>query len=216
MSFDDKGGDQETTQTTQPWAPAQGQLKDILGQAGGLFGKGQSFLNDRMAGGNPLADQSTGLLSDLLGGNTLDVTNSPAWGSLVGGVQDAVNSQFSAHGRTGSPAHAGVMTGELGKLAGSLWDRERGRQMQGIGMAPGVYNFGNAGLDDLWQNLSRYSGLTSGIAGLGGQTDATTKGGGGGFLGDLFGSIAGIIGLGSDDESDPFGRGGKWEGAWSF
>lgn len=204
MSFDDiKGGDKETTQTTQPWGPSQDALKDILGQGGQLFSQGQQSLGQRSNA--DLYNPASNTLRDLVSGNTLDVTHSPMWGSMVGGIQDAVNSQFSSAGRTGSPAHAGVMTSELGKLAGSLWGQERGRQMQGISMLPGLYNFGNADLDSLWQNLSRYSGLAQGVGGMGGTTAAT--GGGGGMLGDLLGSISSIIGLGSGDDANIFSDG---------
>lgn len=199
MSFG-KDDTQEQSQTTQPWEPAQGALKDILGHAGGLFSKGNAALGNRSV--SSLYEPAQNTLKDLLSGNTLDVTKSPVWGSMVGGIQDAVNSQFSAAGRTGSPAHAGVMTSELGKLAGSLYGQERGRQLQGMAMAPAVYNFGNADLDSLWQNLSRYSSLASGIGGMGGTSNTTTKAPSN-LLGDLLGTAAGIMGLG-----DMFGGGG--------
>lgn len=174
MSFDGlKGGDaKETTQKTEPWGPAQPALKGILGEGANLYQGGLDFLKGRANQGNPLYEASSGNLQSLISGDTLDVTKSPAWGSMTGGIQDAVNSQFSLAGRTGSPAHAGVMTSELGKLAGSLWNDERGRQMQGISMAPGTYDFGNAGLDDIWQNLARFQSMAQGIGGMGGTSSS--------------------------------------------
>ena len=165
-------GSKETTQRTEPWEPAQNALKSVIPESANLYQGGLDFFRNRANQGNPLYEGASGTLGSLLSGDTLDVTKSPAWGSLVGGVQDAVNSQFSQFGRTGSPAHQGVMTSELGKLAGGLWNQERDRQMQGISMAPGVYDFGNAGLDDLWQNLARYSEMARGIGGMGGTTAA--------------------------------------------
>ena len=184
-----------TSQTTQPWKEVIPQFQDILGQSGQLFGRTNSFLNNRdvspyvsqgmgaintlMSGTGPLA-----ALSDTAGGNYLDVTNSPQWGSMVGGIQDAVNSQFSMAGRTGSPAHAGVMTKELGNLAGQLYDSERQRQLGaasqlggfmqgGLGALPGMYDFGNADIDNLWKNLARYSTIGTQIGGMGGTQTGT-------------------------------------------
>ena len=195
MSFG-KEDTQETKQTTEPWKAAQPALKDILGASGNLFGSSNQMLQDRMAGGNQLYDQSSNTLGSLISGDTLDVTKSPMWGSMVGGIQDAVNSQFSLSGRTGSPAHAGVMTGELGKLAGQLWNTERDRQLQGINMAPSVYEFGNAGINDLWENLSRYGSLASGIGGMGGtQTTETTTPDN--TLAQILGIAAGVAGMAS-------------------
>ena len=195
MSFG-KEDTQETKQTTEPWKPTQGALKDIVAAGGNLFGSSNNMLQGRMAEGNPLYDSASGTLGSLISGDTLDVTKSPMWGSMVGGIQDAVNSQFSLAGRTGSPAHAGVMTGELGKLAGQLWNQERGRQLQGIGMAPSVYEFGNAGINDLWENLARYGSLASGIGGMGGtqNSETTTPDD---TLGQILGIAAGAAGLAS-------------------
>lgn len=174
MSLDGlKGGDaKETTQRTEPWGPAQNALKSIIPEGANLYQGGLDFLKGRAGEGNPLQQSSSNMLGSLLSGDTLDVTKSPAWGSMVGGIQDSVNSQFSMAGRTGSPAHQGVMTSELGKLAGSLWNNERDRQMQGVGMAPGVYDFGNADLDSLWKNLARYQSLAQGVGGMGGTQAA--------------------------------------------
>lgn len=180
----------ETKQTTQPWQEALPQLKDILGRSQGLFNSSNTMLEGRNVGesydmgmgalGNMF--RGTGplsALSDTASGNYLDVTNSPQWGSMIGGIQDAVNSQFSMAGRTGSPAHAGVMTQELGNLAGRLYDSERQRQlgaagqlgqfqMGGLQALPGMYDFGNADIDNLWKNLARYSAIGTQIGGMGG------------------------------------------------
>ena len=184
-----------TSQTTQPWKEAIPQLKDIMGQAGSLFGSSNSTLQGRdntqsynqgmgalgnlFSGGGNLS-----ALSDTANGNYLDVTHSPQWGSMVGGIQDAVNSQFSMAGRTGSPAHQGVMTSELGKLAGQLYDTERNRQLSsasqlgqftqgGLSALPGMYDFGNADTDALWKNLARYSTIGTQIGGMGGTQTGT-------------------------------------------
>lgn len=188
--MDDKDKTTETKQTTTPWDKAIPHLTDIMNNAGNLFGSSNSalqgrnvqpFFNQGMGAVNTLMNGTGPLsaLSDTAGGNYLDVTNSPQWGSMVGGIQDAVNSQFSMAGRTGSPAHAGVMTQELGNLAGRLYDSERSRQlgaagqlgqfqMGGLQALPGMYDFGNADIDNLWKNLARYSAIGTQIGGMGG------------------------------------------------
>ena len=216
-----------TSQTTQPWKEAIPQLQDILGQSGQLFGRTNSFLNNRdvspyvsqgmgaintlMSGTGPLS-----ALSDTAGGDYLDVTNSPQWGSMKGGIQDAVNSQFSIAGRTGSPAHAGVMTKELGNLAGRLYDSERGRQLgaasqlggflqSGMGAIPGMYGFGTADQDELWKNLARYSQIGTQIGSMGGTMNGKQTTPGPNPLSQLLGIGASIMGMGGF--GDLFGGG---------
>ncbi len=218
-----------TSQTTQPWKEAIPQLQDILGQSGQLFGRTNAFLNNRDV--SPFVNQGMGAintlmtgtgplsaLSDTAEGDYLDVTNSPQWGSMVGGIQDAVNSQFSMAGRTGSPAHAGVMTKELGNLAGRLYDSERSRQLgsagqlggflqSGMSAIPGMYGFGTADQDELWKNLARYSGIGTQIGSMGGtsngkQTTPTNP------LGSILGLGASLAGFGAFD--DMFGGGDSY------
>lgn len=227
MSFG-KDDTQETTQSTEPWKDAQPHLRDVLGQAQTAFTRGQSFLNDNSA--RPYFNQAMGGVNTLMGGggplsalssaangDMLDITKSPLWGSLTGGIQDAVNSQFSAAGRTGSPAHAGVMTSELGKLAGQLYGQERSNQLNasnqlgnfyqsGLGMIPGLYNsLGTADLNNMWQNLSRYGAIAQGVGGMGGTQNAVTKTPSN-PLGDLLGIGSSLIGLGGG-LGDLFGGG---------
>lgn len=207
-----------TSQTTQPWQEAIPELKNILGQSGQLFGRTNATLSNRDV--SPFVNQGMGAintlmggtgplsaLSDTAGGNYLDVTHSPQWGSMVGGIQDAVNSQFSMAGRTGSPAHAGVMTQELGNLAGRLYDSERGRQLgaasslggflqSGMGALPGMYDFGNADIENLWKNLSRHAAIGQGIGGMGGTSNGTQTTPGPSPLGSILGLGASLIGMG--------------------
>lgn len=220
-----------TSQTTQPWQEAIPQLKDIMGRAQGLFNSSDTALRGRdvspfvnqgmnaittlMGGTGPLS-----ALSDTASGNYLDVTNSPQWGSMIGGIQDAVNSQFSMAGRTGSPAHAGVMTQELGNLAGRLYDSERGRQLgaagqlggflqSGMGALPGMYDFGNADIDNLWKNLARYSSIGTTMGQMGQQSTGETTTPGPSPLGSILGIGSSLLGLGAfDGLGDLFGGGG--------
>lgn len=160
------GKSDKTTQTQQsdPWKPSQGALTDILSRAQNLNAQGTSyypgstvagFSNDTqnaMSGirnmansGSPLYGQgsnaiSGGLSQALSTANGDYLNNNPylhdMFSALSGDVQNSVNSQFSAAGRTGSPAHAGVMTQQLGNLGAQIYGQnyanERQNQMQAV------------------------------------------------------------------------------------
>lgn len=230
--MDSKDQTTTTSQTTQPWQEAIPQLKDIMSKAGSLFGSSNATLQGRDV--TPSYNQGMGALNNLISGggnlsaltNTangdyLDVTHSPQWGSMVGGIQDAVNSQFSMAGRTGSPAHAGVMTSELGKLAGQLYDSERSRQLgsagqlgsfmqSGASALPGMYDFGNADTNALWNNLARYAGIGTSIGSLGGQSNGTQTTPGPSPLSSILGIGSSLMGMGAfDGLGDLFGGGGQ-------
>lgn len=180
-----KSDTQTTTQTNDPWKPAQGALKDILGQAGNLYNRGSQYapfstvvpfsnqteqalqgIESRAQQGNPMYNQGQAALTGGL--DTLQRTasgqmlnNNPhlsdMFNAMKGEVTDAVNSQFSAYGRTGSPAHAGVMTQQLGNLASNIWGqdyaRERQNQLAAAGQMPSytsaIPGYQAAGYNDL-------------------------------------------------------------------
>ena len=180
-----KSDTQTTTQTNDPWKPAQGALKDILGQAGNLYNRGSQYapfstvvpfsnqteqalqgIEGRAIQGNQMYGQGQAALTGGL--DTLQRTasgqmlnNNPhlsdMFNAMKGEVTDAVNSQFSAYGRTGSPAHAGVMTQQLGNLASNIWGqdyaRERQNQLAAAGQMPSytsaIPGYQAAGYNDL-------------------------------------------------------------------
>ena len=180
-----KSDKQTTTQTNDPWAPAQGALKDILGRAEGLYKRGSEYapfstvvpfsnqteqalqgIEGRASQGNPLYGQGQAALSGGL--DTLQRTasgqmlnNNPhlssMFNALSGDVMNAVNSQFSAAGRTASPAHAGVLTKELGNLGAQIYGqdyaRERQNQLSAAGQMPGytsaIPGYQAAGYNDM-------------------------------------------------------------------
>lgn len=180
-----KSDTQTTEQKNDPWEPAQGALKNILGQAGQLYNRGSQYapfstvtpfsgqselalegIEGRARQGNPLysAGQTAlagglGQLQKTAGGEYLN--NNPhlsdMFGAMKGEVQDSVNSQFSQYGRTGSPAHAGVMTQQLGNLASNIWGqdyaRERQNQLNAASQMPGytsaIPGYQQAGYNDL-------------------------------------------------------------------
>jgi|694.fasta_scaffold68695_3 hypothetical protein len=180
-----KSDKQTTTQENDPWKPAQGALKDILNQAGGLYSKGTEYapfntvtpfsgqtedalggIEGRARQGNQLYGQGqAGLAGGLeqlqrtAGGEYLN--NNPhlstMFNAMKGDVQDSVNSQFSQYGRTGSPAHAGVMTQQLGNLGAQIYGqdyaRERQNQLSAAGQMPSytsaIPGYQQAGYNDL-------------------------------------------------------------------
>ena len=180
-----KSDKQTTTQTNDPWAPAQDALKGILGQAGSLYNRGSQYapfstvvpfsnqteqalqgIEGRAQQGNPMYNQGQAALTGGL--DTLQRTasgemlnNNPhlsdMFNAMKGEVTDSVNSQFSQYGRTGSPAHAGVMTQQLGNLASNIWGqdyaRERQNQLSAAGQMPGytsaIPGYQAAGYNDL-------------------------------------------------------------------
>lgn len=140
------------------------------------------------AGSNPVTAGAQGTLSSLLSGNnpTLQATargdylspDSNPWlkqtfDAMSGDVQDAVNSQFSMASRTGSPAHAGELTRQLGRLGTQLYGdnyaRERQnqlgaagtigqQQLSALGMAPSVNDLGYGDLSKLLGAGAAYEG----------------------------------------------------------
>lgn len=229
MSFG-KDDIQETQQVTQPWGPSQDTLKDVLGQGKSLFQQGQTTLGGR--DNSALYGQATGALGNLFSGsgalsnmsataNGDYLNNNPhlseMFSALSGDVTDAVNSQMSMAGRTGDPVHTSQLTKQLGNLGAQIYGedyaRERQNQLgasqnlgsflgQAIGATPGVYDFGNADLNSMWQNLSRYGALAQGIGGLGGQS-TTTGSQPSNTLGDILGIGAGIAGLSGGQNQQP-------------
>jgi hypothetical protein len=201
-------------------------------------------IESRAQQGNPLYNQGQAALTGGLdtlqrtaGGDMLN--NNPylstMFNAMKGDVTDAVNSQFSAYGRTGSPAHAGVMTQQLGNLGAQIYGqdyaRERQNQLNAAGQMPeytsAIPGYQQAGYNDLnalagvgqaregkagetlqdmlnrwnfsqespWQNLQRYTGIATGIGGMGGNSTGTsTQKTEQSFLSQLTGLLAGGAG----------------------
>jgi hypothetical protein len=204
----------ETKQENDPWAPAQGALKNILGQAGQLYSKGVQYAPFNTV--NPFSSQTeqalTGMeslansgrtgslvqggqasLQDMMGGTgnyaNLGATargeflnNNPYLSSMFsamsGDVQNAVNSQFSTSGRTGSPAHSGTMTQQLGNLASQIYGQNYAQERQNQLAAQGqlgnmAMNGVNAigGLNNLqYADMNALAGVGAAREGKAGET----------------------------------------------
>lgn len=158
------GSDQDVTQRTEPWAPSQPYLREILDQAQQLYGAGygtqfypgqtwidpspdtlaaQDMLRQRALGGSPLLDAAGGQIAQTLAGDYLGAGN-PYFAAMSQRVSDSVlpriNAEFANAGRTGSGLHAEAaargVTEALAPLAYQNYADERGRQMNGLMMTP--------------------------------------------------------------------------------
>lgn len=135
-----------TTQERSPWAPAQDNLKTVLGNASTLSGDVSNFTptysgstQAGIAGLEGAAPNLTGArdaLGNVVPGSTagfgvgLGQLSNVAGGAMLGanphldqvidqsreGVTNAVNGQFAGAGRYGSAAHTGALTKGLGQM----------------------------------------------------------------------------------------------------
>ena len=153
------GGNETTTQTTQPYAPAEKYLKDILGEAQNVYrsGVGREFFPSSTV--VPFADQTQQALNlqqaqalEQMQPSTLQGQAATTLGNLASGtasnqfldqvrqgitsdVMGNVQTQFGGMGRTGtSPAAqqavARGVTQAYAPIATSLEQQERNRQLQ--------------------------------------------------------------------------------------
>lgn len=160
------GGSTTTTQKSDPWSGQQPYLKDVFGQAQGLynaegpgyfpegsvqpFNAGQdaafgSIYGLGMQGGTPALGAAAGNLTGTLNGDYLNAGN-PYFANMAGRVMSEVmpriNSQFEMGGRgdSGLAARAAAMgaTDALGALAYQNYGDERGNQLKAAGLAPSI------------------------------------------------------------------------------
>jgi hypothetical protein len=195
---------------------------------------GLGAISNRAAQGSPLTAAAQEQNLATMRGDYLDPTQNPAYGGLMQDVRNQVNSQFGTAGRTGSGAHAGSMTRQMMDSAGRLYQQERTNQLNATQLAPtlagqdyidaqallgvGAQREGlgqqyindqlarwNYAQQQPWQNLQNYSGLVTGMGGMGGTTSQTAPGAesnplgsalGGAAAGSMFGPWGAGIGAG--------------------
>lgn len=144
------------TQTAAPWAGVQPYLTDLMNQARLNYqsGAGQNYfpgstvvpfsnqtntalgmMENRAMQGSPVTRSAQTQITDTLGGKYLDPMQNPAYSFMADDVTNKVNSAFGLAGRTGSPAHAGTLARGIMQGGAGMYDAERARQMQSLGMA---------------------------------------------------------------------------------
>lgn len=156
-------GKQTSVQKSEPWAPAQGALKGVLGDAQSLYQSGgfqiDPFQGNRVAGFSAPTQQSHQMISQLAGGpnlsqqagSTLSGLMDPSqYGAGLEGVkQEALGSaipaaaaQFSGSGLTdSSTAQQGVGRAAAQAVAPieyQAYNQAQNRALQAAGMSPAI------------------------------------------------------------------------------
>ena len=142
------GGSSTTTQTNNPYAPAQPLIDQGLQQAGDLFDRGgfqvNPFQGDLVAGLDPLTQSSLGQTQGVVGRNLqgIGAAQDQAQSLLGQGASDAlrqnviegilpsINSSFAGSGMTGSSLHAQNLAKGLSSGLGGLELDVRNQQLQ--------------------------------------------------------------------------------------
>lgn len=155
-------GSNTTTEKADPWGPQQPYLTRGFQEAGNLLDSGgpqyydratytpfsaqsekaMGMVEDRAIAGSPLNAGAQGLAQNTLDGQYLN--SNPFMDNMyqqgADKITENVNAQFTSAGRTGSGAHVGRMTKELGDLYnnmyGSQYQQERQNQMNTMQIAP--------------------------------------------------------------------------------
>ena len=166
------GGNETTTQTTQPYAPAEPFLKDILGEAQNIYRSGvgrqffpgstvvpfadqtQQALNLQQAAAleaaapSALNQQAANVFSQFASTPQTNQYLSDIRSGITSDVLGNIQTQFGGMGRTGtSPgaqqAAARGVAQAYAPIAAQISNQERNRQLQAAGALPGI----QAGMD---------------------------------------------------------------------
>ena len=212
MSFGGGSSGGGTQQRVDPYAPAQPALNQIISEAGNLYNQGvgaagyvapTTQTTQGIAQQEVMANAANQQLADTLSGNYLNPFLSPLLQGSANQIATAVNSEFSAAGRTpGSPiSQQQILSGitqEALPLAFDSYERERNRQLGIASAAPTLTQVGSQ-LENIqrqqnlapFQSLQQYSSLINPIASgfpvQQSQTDPNrvTQGLGGALIGNM-------------------------------
>lgn len=219
------GGEQTQTTKSSPWGPQQDYLKDVFGQAQGLYqnqspyiGQATQMRADRAMQGSPLVQGSQDEMLNVIQGNYMPGSEAfntrfgDSMGMIGRQITPQIDSRFAGSGRFGSGLHQiglGQAMADAGtNLYNQMYESERGRQMQAFGMAPqmaaqdyqDIDQLRSAGMDP-WRQLQAYQGAVGGNYG-GTQTQTTPTGS---PLGALAGGAAGLYFGGGSPEMGALG-----------
>ena len=179
------GGNQSQTTTTQPYAPAQPALNQIISEAGAIYNQGPAAAGyvapttqttQGIAQQEVMANAANQQLADTLSGKYLNPFLSPLIQKTAGDVYGSVASQFTGAGRTPtSPLAQSQVVQQVAQqalpLAFQQYNTDRGRQLAIAGQTPGLTQVG-AQLENIqrqqnlapFQALQQYGGMVSPIA----------------------------------------------------
>jgi len=199
-----QSGSSVSTQSNAPWEGLQPYLQDLMWRSQGasnnqspLTAQSQNMIANRATAGSPLTGASSDALLKTIQGDYLDPTTNPVWGPMSGRIADAYSTGTAAQtdaafnragaygvGNSAYEETVGRNQQSLGDslslLAGNIYNQERGKQMTGIGMAPGIAQadyadadrLGAVGQEQTWGPLFNYQKL---ISGQGGGTSTTSS-----------------------------------------
>ena len=222
------GGDQGgSTNITQPYAPAEPALNQILSEAGTIYGQGPGAAGyvapttqtmQGLAAQETMAGAANQQILDTIQGNYTNPFLSPMIAQAGKDIYSSVAGQFSGAGRTpGSPLMQSQVIGQVADkampLAFQQLERERNRQLSTAQRVPSLTSVGGA-LEDIQrqqnmapqQSLAQYYNTVAPIAfGLPTQQVTTQApkpnafgmAAGGAMSGAAMGSMFGMPGVGA-------------------
>ena len=179
------GGNQTQTTTTQPYAPAQPALNQIISEAGAIYNQGPAAAGyvapttqttQGIAQQEVMANAANQQLADTLSGKYLNPFLSPLIQKTAGDVYGNVASQFTGAGRTPtSPLAQSQVVQQVAQqalpLAFQQYNTDRARQLAIASQAPGLTSVGSQ-LENIqrqqnlapFQALQQYGSIVSPIA----------------------------------------------------
>tara|TARA_A200000159_G_scaffold58741_1_gene54263 strand:- start:24 stop:749 length:726 start_codon:yes stop_codon:yes gene_type:complete len=179
------GGEGSATTTTQPYAPAEPALAQILSEAGTIYGQGPGAAGyvapttqtmQGIAAQEQMATAANQQILDTIQGNYTNPFLSPMIAQAGKDIYSSVAGQFSGAGRTpGSPLMQSQVIGQVADkampLAFQQLERERNRQLSTAQRVPSLTAVGGA-LEDIQrqqnmapqQSLAQYYNTVAPIA----------------------------------------------------
>ena len=156
------GGSSETVVNTEPYAPAQPALNQIISEAGTIYGQGPTAAGyvapttqtmQGLAAQETMANAANQQILGTIQGQYTNPFLSPLIANAATDVYSNVAGQFSGAGRTPtSPLAQSTVVSQLGKqalpLAFQQLERERNRQLQTARAVPSLTAVGGA-LEDI-------------------------------------------------------------------
>ena len=219
MSFGGGSGSNTQTSTVDPYAPTQGALGEIIGEAGTIYGAGPTYVPPSqqtmqgLAAQESLATAANTQLADTVAGKYSNPFLSPIIASAANDVYSGVASQFSGAGRTpGGVTSQQQVSSQIAQqampYAFQSYENERARQLQTAQQLPSLTSVGQT-LEDYertrqqapYENLLQYANVINPVA-RGGTTQMSTgpapnrlgMAAGGALAGAQVGSKLGSIG----------------------
>jgi hypothetical protein len=196
------GGTTTTVQNNDPWKGAQPYLRDIMANAGGLYGAtapsmGMSPITQGALGltaqraldGSPLLQTAQNTVQNFAaGGNTNPYLDQMAQ-KAASTTRDYAMAPFTAAGRTGSAANAQYVTDSIGnvmnQMYGQQYNADQNRTLAAAQMSPAMANADYMDLQQLlgvgqqydqspWSLLGSYANPAGAFGGMGSSASGSS------------------------------------------